>query len=177
VRIDQPASPSITTPVIATSWIGTEPYELSPKVRFLDLLGLADPLAAHMQLHRRGQFAGHEKPLPVPWIEALLTADGTSTAQMGALQSGRPALFTRLIPDVTGRQLDLETAWARAALTCPTIHAIEYGTDRPMTLRVFVSDIVHSVSSTTVRIPADPETAYHRFCGPGTPPQVIRTGG
>jgi len=78
---------------------------------------------------------------------------------------------------VTGRQLDIETAWARAALTCPTIRTIEYGTSRPLTFGVFVSDIVHSVSATTVRIPADPETAYHRFCGPGTPSEVRRVVG
>ncbi|MGD0882816.1 MAG: hypothetical protein ABSB09_14720 [Acidimicrobiales bacterium] len=177
VRLDGASNSPTGGPVLATSFIGSEPYELGPNVQILDLLGLADALTAHLQLEHRGEFTGHEKPLPTPWIMALLTPDGASTAQMAALQSGRSSLFTRLIPDVTGRQLDIETAWARAALTCPTIHTIEYGTSRPLTVGVFVSDIVHAVSATTVRIPADPETAYHRFCGPGTPSPVRELGG
>ncbi|MGA2835983.1 MAG: hypothetical protein ABSF84_05240 [Acidimicrobiales bacterium] len=177
VRLDLPPGSAAASPVLATSWIGSEPYELGPDVRVLDLLGLADPLTAHLQLERRGEFTGHEKPLPTPWIEALLTPDGASTAQMAALESGRPGLFTRLTPDVTGRRLDIETAWARAALRCPAVRSIEYGSSRPLTFGIFVSDLVHSVSSTTMRIPADPETAYHRFCGPGTPSEVRRVVG
>ncbi|HEX7459412.1 MAG TPA: hypothetical protein VF279_02200, partial [Acidimicrobiales bacterium] len=65
--------------------------------------------------------------------------------------------------------LDLQAAWARAALACPAIQDVEYGPSRPLTLSSFLSNLVHSVSRTTVRIPPDPETAYHRFCGPGTP--------
>jgi len=32
------------------------------------------------------------------------------------------------------------------------------------------------VSRTTVRVPPDPEVAYHRFCGPGTPSSVRSAG-
>ena len=177
VRIDAPPADSVQTPLVATSWIGAGPYAAGTHVQILDLLGLADPLTAHLQLVRRGVLSGHEKPLPTPWMEALLTADGTSTAQMGALQSGRTSEFTRLIPDVTGRALDVETAWARAALACPAIAGIEYGPDRPLTIGSFFSDMVHSLSDTTVRVPADPETAYHRLCGPGTPTGVRRVEG
>ena len=131
-------------------------------------------MTAHLQLTHRGQFTGHEKPLPTPWVQALLTAPGSSTAQIGDLQAFRPTSYNTLIPQVTGRALDVQTAWARAALSCPAIHALEYGPSRPLTIGSFLSNMVHSVSRTTVRIPPDPETAYHRFCGPGVPAQVTQ---
>ncbi|HEY4928333.1 MAG TPA: hypothetical protein VIH95_04225 [Acidimicrobiales bacterium] len=172
VRLQAPTAPGLRSPVVATAQIGTAPYELGPGVQILDLLGLSDPLTAHLQLTHRGQFTGHEKPLPTPWISALLTAPGSSTVQIGDLQINRPRAYTALIPQLTGRALAIQTAWARAALSCPAIHSIEYGPNRPLTVGSFISNMVHSVSQTTVRIPPDPETAYHRFCGPGVPVPV-----
>ena len=171
------AVPGTATPVVATYWAGQGPYELGTSVRTLDLLGLADPLDAHLQLARRGAFPGHEKPLPTPWIAALLTAPGSSTTQLAALQGSVPNSFTPLVPPVTGRALAVQTAWARAALACPTIHRIAFGADAPLTFATFLGDLVHSVAQTTVRIPPDPATAYHRFCGPGVPAPVRAAGG
>ncbi len=171
-RLDVTPAPGIHSPVIATSWIGTEPYELGTGVQVLDLLGLADPLTAHLALAHRGVMSGHEKPLPTPWAIALLTADGTSTAAFDKIQDQRPPTFTPLIPTVTGQQLESETAWARAALQCPAVHDIEYSPEAPLTVGSFFSNIIHSFTRTELRIPPNPETAYHRFCGPGTPEQV-----
>jgi arabinofuranosyltransferase len=172
VRLLAPPAPGLATPTIATPWVGQGPYGLGTGVRILDLLGLGDPLDAHMKLTVRGVFPGHEKPLPTPWIAALMTAPGSSASQIAKLQLQRPADYTPLIPDVSGRELAIQTSWARAALDCPTIHALEFGPDRPLTVGTFFGDFVHSVSTTTLRIPPDPETAYHRFCGPGTPAGV-----
>ncbi len=172
VRVTGPLAPGLTTPVVATAQIGEAPYLLGTHVQILDLLGLADPLSAHLLLEREGQFTGHEKPLPTPWVLALLTAPGSSTAQLGRLQSGRPTDYTALIPPVTGRALDVETAWARADLACPAIADVEFAPDRPLTVSRFVSDMFHAAGNTTVRIPADPETAYHDLCGVGTPASV-----
>ena len=177
VRLAAAAAPRLVTPTVATYWVGQGPYELGTGVRVLDLLGLADPLTAHLQLSRRGVFPGHEKPLPSPWIAALVTAPGSSTAQIAGLQRRRPYQYTPLIPDTRGRALDVQTAWARAALGCPGIEAIEFGPDRPLTVGTFVDDLVHAVSRTVVRVPPDPQTAYHRFCGPGTPASVRAAGG
>ena len=174
VRLDQPTAPGLRTPVVATSQIGSSPYELGTGVQILDLLGLADPLTAHLLLTHRGSFAGHEKPLPTPWVQALLTAPGSSTAQIGALQVNRPTSYNTLIPPVSGHALDVQTAWARADLSCPAIHAVEYGPSAPLTFGSFVSNIVHSLSHTTTRVPPDPETAYHQLCGPGVPAEVAR---
>jgi hypothetical protein len=161
---------------VATNWAGQGPYELGTSVRILDLLGLADPLGGHLQLGRRGAFPGHEKPLPTPWLMALMTAPGSGPAQVAILQQERPHQYTPLVPEVTGPALRIQTAWARAALGCPTLHGLEFGPDRPLTLGTFVSDLVHAPSRTVLRVPPDPETAYHRFCGPGTPASV-RVGG
>ena len=165
-------APDIRVPVIATSWIGYEPYHLGTDVQILDLFGLADPLTAHLELEVRGQISGHEKPLPTPWIAALLTADGSSTAQLGRLQEERPRVFTPITPTVTGRDLALQTVWARAALGCPAIRDIVDSPSAPLTPGTFLANIFHSVARTELRIPADPEDAYHQFCGPGTPPEV-----
>lgn len=166
------ASAHASSPVIATSWIGPEPYELGSHVQVVDLLGLADPLAAHLQLTRRGEVAGHEKPLPTPWIAAVLTRSGSSIKQLDSLQYQRPQYFTPLLSAARGRKLTIETAWARAALQCTAIKDLRGAPNAPLTAGTFLSNIYHSVSRTTLRIPPNPEAAYHRFCGPGTPTQV-----
>lgn len=179
-RIDAAPAPGAPVPTIASPWIGSEAFELGTGVHFLDLLGLADPLTAHLALARRGQISGHEKPLPTPWISALLTANGSSTAQLSSLQGERPSDLTPLIPVVSGRQLEVETAWARAALTCPAIHDLEVSPSATLSVGAFFSNMVHSFARTELRIPPNPESAYHRFCGPGTPAEVmglIRGGG
>jgi len=174
IRLEAPVAPGLRVPVIATSQVGTLPYELGPSVQILDLLGLADPLTAHLELTHQGSFTGHEKPLPTPWVQALLAAPGSSTAQIGTLQTARPTSYNTLIPPVTGRALDLQAAWALAALSCPAVHAIQSGPSQPLTVDSFLSNMVHSFSRTTTRIPPDPEIAYHRFCGPGVPAPVVR---
>ncbi len=173
-RLQGLPAPGLATPTVATYWVGQGPFQLGTGVRILDLLGLGDPLDAHMKLTVRGAFPGHEKPMPTPWIVALMTAPGTSPDQIATLERQRPGLYTPLIPDVSGQALAVQTSWARAALDCPTIHALEFGPGRPLTVSSFFSNLVDSVSETTVRIPPNPETAYHRFCGPGTPAGVRR---
>jgi arabinofuranosyltransferase len=171
-RLRASPAPGLHQPILVTSWIGPEPYELGPDVQTFDLLGLADPLTSHLHLARRGEVAGHEKPLPTPWIAAVLTAPGSSTAQLSRLQKLRPQEYTPLIPVSSGRALRVQTAWARAALECPAIKDLRQSSTTPLSIRTFVSNIIHSYSRTRLRIPPNPKTAYHQFCGPGTPTQV-----
>jgi hypothetical protein len=174
LRFDGRSAVHVTTPTIATSWIGPETYELGSGVRVIDLLGLADPLTAHLRLAKRGEIAGHEKPLPTPWISAELVRSGSPTDQLDSLAQQRPQDFTPLISEATGRQLTIESAWARAALQCPAIKDLRDAPTTPLTVGTFLSNIYHAVSLTRLRIPPNPETAYHLFCGPGTPSQVRR---
>ena len=174
IRLEVPVAPGLKVPMIATAQVGTAPYELGPNVQILDLLGLADPLTAHLELTHLGSFAGHEKPLPTPWVQALLAVPGSSTVQIGTLQTARPTSYNTLIPSVTGRALALQTAWAAAALSCPAIHAIEYGPRQRLSVGAFLSNMVHAFARTTMRIPPDPETAYRSYCRGGLPAPVVR---
>jgi hypothetical protein len=170
-------APGQRVPVIATSQVGNMPYEVGPGAQILDLLGLADSLTAHLQLSDHGQFTGHEKPLLTPWVQTLLTYPGSSTTQIGTLQTSRPSSYNALIPPVTDRALSVQTAWALAALAillCPRIHAVQYGPCQRLTVSSFLWNMVNSFLQATIRIPPDPETAHHRFCVPGAPAPVIR---
>jgi len=171
-KLDVTPAPGVRGPVIATSWIGYVPFALGPNVQILDLFGLADPLAAHLRISVRGEISGHEKPLPTPWVAALLTAGGSSTDQLSSLQHQRPGYFAPITPVVSGHEFAVETAWARAALQCPAVKDLREAPSRSLTPGAFISNMVRSVARTTLRIPPNPEDAYHRFCGPGTPPQV-----
>ncbi len=164
-RLDGPTPSNIRQPTIATYWIGPESYQLGPDVQIVDLLGLADPLAAHLRLAKRGEVAGHEKPLPTPWIVATLTQQGSSISQLNSLQRQSPQYFTPLIPTASGQNLETQTAWARAALQCPATKGLLASSSTPLTIGTFVSNIYHSLSRTTLRIPPNPETAYHLLCG------------
>ncbi|MDQ1460991.1 MAG: arabinofuranosyltransferase, partial [Actinomycetota bacterium] len=76
VRLDDAPAPGLRLPTIASGGIGVVSYALGPRVSVLDLNGLADPIASHLQLVRRG-YPGHEKLLPAPWVAALVTADSS----------------------------------------------------------------------------------------------------
>lgn len=172
VRLEGAIPPGISRPTIATSWIGPESYQLGPNVDILDLLGLADPLTSHLRLARRGAIAGHEKPLPTAWIAAALGSSGSTIAQLDSLQSERPQYFTPLTAMASGSQLRVQIAWANAALQCPAIKDLLSSTTTPLTFGSFMSNIYHSYSRATLRIPPNPQTAFHTYCGSGTPTQV-----
>lgn len=174
VRIDDPPAPGVHLPAMALSAIGLVSYVYGTGVDVIDEYGLANPIDAHLQLVHRG-LTGHEKPLPTPWLIALMTRPGSSEAQIDRLQ--RNPLNVRMTnpqqaPLYTGHELAVKTAWARAALECPAIVNFERSYDAPLTVGRFFSNIVHSVSDSTLAIPPDPEAAYHKYCGPGTPESV-----
>ena len=177
-RIDEELNPRIPDPTIVASGIGEVSFHFGTGVNIFDILGLADPLTGHMKLSHRGPAAGHEKPLPTPWIIAAVTASGSSTSPIANLQPERHLFITPdLFPEATGRQLNVQTAWARAALQCPAIHNLEYGQNGPLTVRRFFRNIWDAWGNSQLRIPPNPETAFHQFCGPGTPEVVKETAG
>jgi len=174
-RLDSAPAPETHLPTVAVGSIGVESYALGTDVQILDFLGLADPLTAHLELTKRGHLSGHEKPLPTSWLGARLTAVGSSTSELDALQHGRLDQFvTPLTPPAYGRELMIQTSWARAALSCPLIRRITYGQNAPMTAGGLVSNFMYAFGNSQVRIPPDPEAAYHRFCGSGVPDVVAR---
>ena len=135
----------------------------------LDLMGLADPLAAHLETAHDGvpRFAGHEKPLPAPWVAALVTRPGSRPDVRDFPDIKKP-----LTPATTGLAFQRQVAWARAALRCGGLARVLAAADAPLTPRRFLSNALHSFANTRTRVPPNPEAAYHRFCGEGTPPEV-----
>jgi arabinofuranosyltransferase len=148
--------------------VGVPGYAVGPDFHVLDQMGLADSFTAHLRREPSPfQFPGHEKPLPPPWVAARVTPAGSTPD---------PAYFPPLVRDgatsLTGAEFQEQVAWARAALECDDIAELLDSADQPMSLRRFATNLLRSVEQTRLRIPADPEEAYHRFCGAGTPPEV-----
>jgi arabinofuranosyltransferase len=165
-RLPFPPPPGLHLPTDAQWGIGVSSYALGARFQVLDLLGLADPFTAHLQLVHRG-FPGHEKPLPAPWSAARLTAPG---AAVTAAEFPPPPLVAPMIPVTTGVAFAEQVAWARAALACPALQRLERSYTAPLTAGRFFSNLWHAATNTRIRIPADPEQAYRKFCGPGFPP-------
>ena len=101
-------------------------------------------------------------------------AGGGAVRRRGPAASGsvRPA-----DPGHRGEELAEQIAWARAALACPAIQRLQEATSEPLTPGRFLSNLAHAVDNTRLRIPADPRTAYRRFCGDDTPPEVLAVTG
>lgn len=163
-RIDVPLRPGLPETVMVTGGIGLPPYAAPLDFGTYDVLGLADPLAAHMLLTRRG-LPGHEKEIPMPWVIAQLTPPGTPTAPFDAVQAQRGGSgIPPLLPFATGTELQQQTESARKALTCPRIRELVEGPSQPLTVTRALTNIRDSLSMTRLRVPADPEQAIREFC-------------
>lgn len=163
-RIDVPLRPGLPGTVMVTGGIGLPPYAAPLDFGTYDVLGLADPLAAHMLLTRRG-LPGHEKEIPMPWVIAQLTPPDTPTAPFDAVQAGRDGSgIPALLPFATGQELQQQTESARQALTCPRIRALVEAPREPLTVTRALTNLRDSWSTTRLRIPADPAQAIREFC-------------
>lgn len=160
-------------PIGMFTGVGVVAYGMGPDFYVLDGLGLAHTLAAHIELQPLVEqswvapLPGHEKPLPGPWMAALLTPPGSrpDPAQF-------PSTSTRMLGTLSPAEFDEKVAWARAALDCDEIDRLLDAAGAPLTPKRFLYNVVHAADNTRVRIPPDPEEAYHRFCGPGVPDEV-----
>jgi len=171
-----PPNPNLHLPALAVLALGNEAVAVGTKVEIIDELGLANIVGSHFPVLTNGVVPGHEKPIPVPWLIAQLTAPTDSPTLMHEIRTvmppSSPAKNDRsyLLSD---RQMVVQVAWARAALRCPAVAELVSATQAPLTLGQFWSNITHSIGNTTMRIPSDSQTAYHRYCGPGTPASVL----
>jgi arabinofuranosyltransferase len=153
--------------------VGVSGYALGPDFHVLDQMGLADSFAAHLRrepsLHPvLPRFPGHEKPMPTPWLAARVTPAGSTPDPANF----PPFYANPLIPATTGAAFQEQVAWARAALRCDDLAGLLASAEEPLSARRFVTNLLRSAEQTWLRIPADPEDAYHRFCGAGTPLEV-----
>jgi arabinofuranosyltransferase len=166
--IDLPRPAGATPNVAVLAAIGVPGYALGTDVEVVDSFGLADPLTAHFEGLDAGiALAGHEKPVPLPWLVARLTAPGAGVPALAFPQGNNP-----LLPPTTGAAFQEQVAWARAAVKCPDLYHALQATTAPLGARLFFSNLFRSPEYTRLRVPPDPKEAYRRFCGDGTPPEV-----
>ena len=118
-------------------------------IRVLDQIGLANPLAAHTTRLQDARI-GHDKDLFPDWV----VADGPWLKQ-------HPFLPTYLDEDWV--------AEAQAALKCPATDAVLTSIRGPLTVKRFLSNIVHSFPFTSYRIDRVPKYDLIR-CGLSDPP-------
>jgi hypothetical protein len=166
-------------PPFGAFWgVGISAYSAGPDFHVFDQLGLAETFTAHLEGRPSlnpglPRFPGHEKPIPTPWLAALVTPPGAAID---------PADFppfpgNPLIPPVAGDEFHEQVAWARAALECDEIAELLESARAPLTFGRFAENLVTAPARTRLRIPPEPEAAYRRFCGSGTPPGVVDASG
>jgi arabinofuranosyltransferase len=174
---DAPLRPGLPRPYVVASAMGALGYTLGPDVRILDTLALADAFASHLAATAApvdgtlpSWMAGHEKPLPPPWVAARILQEGEP---FDAEDLPPPLPSGQLTPVTEGDELEEQVAWARAALACPAIQRLQEATAASLTPGRFLSNVFNAAGNTRMRIPADPREAYRRYCGDDTPPEVL----
>jgi arabinofuranosyltransferase len=178
-RSDIEVRDDLDLPIGIFGGVGVVSYAMGPDFYTLDGLGLAHTLAAHLEVQLPAvpelvpPLAGHEKMLPAPWMAAILTPPGSRPDP-----TQFPSFGTRPLGTLSGDEFQEKVAWARAALQCDEIDRILDAASEPLTPKRFVYNVAHAADNTRVRIPVDPEDAYHRLCGPGVPDEVreLRAG-
>jgi arabinofuranosyltransferase len=126
------------------------------------MLGLADPLTAHLKLQHRGP-TGHEKPIPEYWTVARLTTQDTNLFVSAFPRSVRP-MISPAAASLDEEAFAEQVEWARANLQCGAIRRLEQATNAPLTVGRFFSNFLHSYQNTKLRIPANARTANRKIC-------------
>jgi arabinofuranosyltransferase len=165
-------APGVPDPFASLWGVGMAAYGPGIDLHVLDQLGLADHIASHLDISEVGgeelRGPGHEKPLPAAWVAARVTPEGAEVDPVNF-----PDFYTPLIPPaVDADELAERVAWARAALECDEIAALDDAATEPLGVGRLADNLFGSFRNTFVRIPPDPEEAYRRFCGDGVPPEV-----
>ncbi|MFE3199652.1 hypothetical protein [Embleya sp. NPDC059237] len=114
----------------------------------VDILGLAYPLAAHVELTTRGR-PGHEKEIDIAWVFAQYTSPDA------VLPPGIDPIRVKA---------------ARYALTCGNtntgkIKELQDSVQEPMTWSRFKKNFTGAWDRTSFRFPNDPVTAAKKICG------------
>jgi len=121
--------------VLTLGSIGVPAYDAGRRIWVVDIGGLAEPLAARTA-PVPGRTAGHRKQIDESWYDARFGATTTNP----------------------------KDAAARRALACGPIPGLLEAVDAKLTPGRFFSNIWHSVSYTTMRIPSDPVVAEQKWC-------------
>lgn len=141
-----PLAETGTPPVVAFSNVGMFSYTVGPRIHVVDELALGDVIAGRQRLVGRGR-PGHEKRLDLAWVVARF-GDPEAT-----LPAGGPS------PEAVEA--------ARRALQCEPLAELLTAAGAPLTPRRFVSNLMLSIRTHDLRIPASPVAAAEVVCGPG----------
>jgi arabinofuranosyltransferase len=151
---DTPARADLPVPVVAAvSAAGVFGYSAGTDTWVVDRRGLADPLAARIDLPGRG-LPGQEKLLEPQWIIARF-GDPARSSGDGFVDAARHAMgCSRWLWDSTGvhRQAPLEQTLASIG--------------EPLTAGRFLSNIGRAATVRKVRFAPDPPLAAEQICGP-----------
>lgn len=129
--------------------LGIKGMVLGQHAHLVDKVGLADPVAARLELQNRGR-PGHEKSLGKTWYIARMAAP-------------------------TGRE-DIRVTAARRAMQCGALGSLLHSVEGSLSVGRFLKNVYRSVALHGLTIPIEPLDAYHRFCG-GTPSSETMVGG
>jgi arabinofuranosyltransferase len=139
------ANPAYSQPVMyAVGRLGTGGATLPLDGIVVDVLGLANPLGAHITVNQPGM-TGHEKSLPWSWIRADYADPAIDSLPQGGVT------FTAIHA-------------ARHAMTCGDLAELFASVREPMTSARFVANLVHSLRRTRLVVPSDPFEAETKFC-------------
>ena len=171
-RVDVPVARSVPLPTAVLRAVGLPSAAMGPRLHVLDAFGLGDSFTAHLETARgriddTSRLPGHEKPLPSVWIVARLTPDGARAQARDFADRTVP-----LIPTTTGAAFDAQVRRARAALRCGAISDLLRSSDGAFSLHRFASNFVDAFRNTRMRIPPDPEEAFHRYCRTTPAPRI-----
>ncbi|MGC0420460.1 hypothetical protein [Embleya sp. AB8] len=144
-----PLNPNVPAPV-ATVWtnLGMNGANTPLDGVSVDILGLAYPLAAHVELTTRGR-PGHEKEIDIAWVFAQYAAPDAI-----------------LPPGID----PIRVKAARYALTCGNTNSgklkeLQDSVQEPMSWSRFKKNFTGAFSRTEFRFPNNPVTAAKEICG------------
>ncbi len=143
--LDLAANPAYSAPVMyAVGRLGTGGATAPLDGIVIDVLGLANPLGAHITVNQPGM-TGHEKSLPWAWIRADYTDPATDARPRNALNVAAIRA-------------------ARHAMGCGDLAELFASVREPMTASRFLANLEGSVRRTRLVVPSDPFDAEKKFC-------------
>ena len=159
-----PASPADGRETVLGAYgLGLPSYALGPDFYVLDLLGLADPFTAHLELEERAIIPGHEKPQPVVWVAARYADPSTPISEKDFPELTTNYGIVLLDRDPQG-SFGERLSVARATLRCAPLRELEASYTGSLTVGRFLENLVEAPSNTTFRIPSEPAEARDALC-------------
>lgn len=132
---------------VAVDNVGVFGYLAGTDVSVLDLRGLGDPVTSRFRLVGPRGRPGHEKAASPAWVLARHAAVGAN-----------PPADVVAAPE--------EVAAARAALACGDLAEVLEGISAPLTPGRAADNLVLALTTSDLRLSADPEAATRELCGP-----------